>query len=255
MKRTRQLLPLAAIALLLSVPSRAAEAPAPGPLPDRITIAVDGGFWPAKAAFGDTRQYREYAETTTVTTSYSQSGSGFGPDLSAQVRLFRDFGVLVGYSRASRDESGHFDAQRPNPLYLNRPRSLNGDLSGYQYQESALHLDLAFGRTAGKLGWSLFAGVTRFQVEADLLDQLAFNDAYPYDQLTLASAPAKRVKQSPTGLNVGGRLDYRLSRNFGAGVQLRYSSASVKLQATPDATQASFNAGGLQLGAGVRLYF
>ncbi len=255
MKRTRPIVLLAALAVLSTAPSRAAEPPAPGPPPDRFTIALDGAFWPAKASFGDTRQYPEYAETTSVSTSYAQSGAGFGPDLSAQVRLFRDFGLQVGYSHTSRDETGHFDAQRPNPLYLNRPRSLSGDLSGYQYQESALHLDLAFARASGKLVWSLFAGVTRFQVEADLLDHLAFNDTYPYDTLTLAAAPAKRVKQSPTGFNLGGRLDYRFARNFGAGVQLRYSSASVKLQATPDATQVSFDAGGLQLGAGVRLYF
>ncbi|MGE5124923.1 MAG: hypothetical protein ACM3PV_01435, partial [Betaproteobacteria bacterium] len=87
------------------------------------------------------------------------------------------------------------------------------------------------------------------------LERLTYNEAYPYDDLSLASAPARRVKASPTGLNVGGRLDYRLGRNLGAGVQLRYSRASVKLRATSDATQASFNAGGLQAGAGLRLYF
>jgi hypothetical protein len=253
MKRTNRLLLL--LALLAPSPCPAAEAREPVSLPGRVRIAVDAGFWPTKPSFGDTRQYAEYAETSTVRTTYAVSGAGFGPDLSAQLRLYRGLGVLVGYSRTSRDESGHFDAQRPHPLYLARPRSLSGELGGYRYQEGALHVDLALASTRGRVDWGLFAGVTRFQVEADLLDRLAYDEAYPYDDLSLASAPARRVKESPTGFNVGGRLDYRFGRNLGAGVQLRYSRASVKLRATSDATEAGFNAGGLQAGAGLRLYF
>lgn len=254
MNRPNRLLLLAVLAGLAPAPCRAAEAPGPAPAP-RVRLAVDGGLWPAKPSFGDTRQYAEYAETSTVRTAYSVKGAGFGPDLSLQLRVFRGLGVLVGYSRTSRGEDGHFDAQRPHPLYLDRPRSLSGDLAGYRYQEAALHLDLALGRARGRIDWGLFAGVTLFRVEADLLERLTYNEAYPYDDLSLASAPARRVKASPTGLNVGGRLDYRLGRNLGAGIQLRYSRASVKLRATSDATQASFNAGGLQAGAGLRLYF
>jgi hypothetical protein len=56
---------------------------------------------------------------------------------------------------------------------------------------------------------------------------------------------------------VGGRLDYRFgrSRRFGAGVQVLYSTASVKLKAEPAASEASFDAGGLSVGAGLRVYF
>jgi hypothetical protein len=56
---------------------------------------------------------------------------------------------------------------------------------------------------------------------------------------------------------VGGRLDYRFgsSRRFGAGAQVLYSTASVKLRAVPEATEATFDAGGLSVGAGVRVYF
>ena len=64
------------------------------------------------------------------------------------------------------------------------------------------------------------------------------------------------VKNSPTGFNVGGRLDYRFghSGRFGLGVQLRYSSAKAKLKASETGT-VNVDAGGLQAGAGARLYF
>lgn len=246
---------LALLVLFAGVPAlRAAETPARTLAQPRVRLALNGAGSFTSASFADSRQYTEYAETSTVGSSYSTK-TGFGPDLALQVSLFRGLGILAGYSLASRGEQGSFDASRPHPLYLARPRSLTGELSGYDYKEGAVHLDLAFGRGAGRLDWSLFAGASLFQVEADLLDKLSYTDNYPYDELALASAPARTVKASPTGWNAGGRLDYRFGRRFGAGLQLRYSTAKVKLRATPEATQASFDAGGLQAGAGLRLYF
>jgi hypothetical protein len=251
----RQVLPGALALLALAAtgaPARAAEAGAALPNPRvRVVLNAMGSF--TKASFGDTRNYTEYAETTTIDTSYSTQ-AGFGPDLALQLRIHGGIGLLVGYSFASRSEAGQFDAQRPNPLYLDRPRSASGELTGYQYREGAVHLDLAYGRTRGALDWSLFAGASLFQVEADLLGQVSWNDPYPYDTLTAASTPAHRTKASPAGFNVGGRLDWRFSRTFGVGLLLRYCKASAKLRATPDAGDAAFDAGGLQAGAGVRLY-
>jgi hypothetical protein len=239
---------------LAAVPLQAAE-PKEQPLPSpRVRVVLNGVGFFSNLSFSDTRHYTEYAETTSVGTSYSTK-TAFGPDVAVQLSLFRGLGVLLGYSLASRSESGSFDASRPHPLYLNRPRSLSGELTGYEYKEGALHLDLAYGRGSGRLDWSLFAGASVFQVEADLLSQLAFTESYPYDELTLVSAPATRVKASPTGFNAGGRLDYRFGKSFGAGVLVRYSKASVKLRANPDASELSLDAGGLQAGAGVRLYF
>jgi len=65
------------------------------------------------------------------------------------------------------------------------------------------------------------------------------------------------AESSPTGFNLGGGVDYRFgsSGRFGLGVQLLYSTGDVELQATPEAETISFKAGGLQVGAGVRVYF
>lgn len=256
MNRPSTLLALTALALAAASPAvRAAEPARPEPArPDRVRVVVNGAGWLKSLSFGDTRQYPEYAETTTVHSSYAVK-SGFGFDLAVQLNLYRGLGVLVGYSSSSRNESGTFDAQVPHPLYLDQPRSLAGELTGYRYREGAIPLDLAFSHGGGRVEWTLFAGATLFRVEADMLDRLSYNQQYPYDTLTLAAAPARRVKASPTGFNVGGRLDYRFGRSFGLGVQLGYSAASVKLRATTDASQASYDAGGLQAGAGLRLYF
>jgi hypothetical protein len=99
--------------------------------------------------------------------------------------------------------------------------------------------------------------VTLFQVEADLLGELTYDDVYPYHELTIASTPGVTAEASPMGFNVGGGLDYRFgsSGRFGLGIQILYSTGDVELQATPEAETISFKAGGLLVGAGVRVYF
>jgi hypothetical protein len=239
-------------------PSIAPESADSGPPPARVRVVVNAAFWiGGELTFGDTRQFEEYVEQTTIRTSYSTQ-SGFGPDAALQASVFRGLGILIGYSPATRDETGTVDVSRPHPLYFNRPRAASAEIGGYSYSQRAIHLDLAYGRRLGRhLDWSLFAGVSLFQVEADLLDRLTYNDLYPYDELTIQSTPGKTVKSSPTGFNVGGRVDYRFGRTgrFGVGVQLLYSTASVELQASPEAQRVSFDPGGLQVGAGLRLYF
>jgi hypothetical protein len=253
---------LAAVAVTASAsPARAQAASpkpaaAPAPAPDRFRLVLNASFWPARPSFSESRTFTEYAEQATIRTSY-EAGTAFGPDVALQVSLFRGLGLLVGYSSASRDVAGQVDVSRPHPLYLNRNRTASAEISGYGLTESAVHFDAAYARAAGHLDWALFAGVTLFRVEADLLQRPTYDDVYPYDELAITATPSTTIKESPTGLNVGGRLDYRFgrSRRFGAGVMLRYSKAAVKLKAEAAATEATFDAGGLEVGAGLRVYF
>jgi len=260
MTRIASRIALAALAVAAPAVSARAQAPTPksavAPAPSRFRLVLNASFWPTQTSFSDSRTFTEYAEPTTIHTSY-EAGSALGPDAALQVSLFHGLGLLVGYSYASRDVSGQVEVSRPHPLYLNRPRSASAGLSGYGLAQGALHFDLAYARAAGHLDWALFAGATLFQVEADLLGKPTYDEAYPYDELAITATPSTNVTDNPVGFNVGGRLDYRFGRSgrFGAGVQVLYSTASAKLRATPDATEASFDAGGLSVGAGLRVYF
>jgi hypothetical protein len=263
MIRLERLLALVAIAAVsATAPASSASAqvaaaePPPAPAPDRFRLVLNGSLWLAKPSFSDSRTLTEYAEQATIQASYA-AGTAFGPDIALQVSLFRGFGILVGYASAKRDLTGQIEVSRPHPLHLNRNRRASADLSGYDLTESAFRFDAAYARAGGHVDWALFAGVTRFRIEADMLQRPTYNDVYPYDELSIASTPSTTVKQSPTGFNVGGRLDYRFgnSRMFGAGVMVRYSRASVKLKVEDAATEATFEAGGLEVGVGLRVYF
>ncbi len=256
--RRPSLAALALAAIAASAPAARAQGQvaAPAKVPDRVRVVVNAAYWPTGPSYSDTQTFPEYAEQTTIHASYD-AGSAFGPDLAVQLSLHRGLGVLVGYSHSSRDVAGTVNVSRPHPLYLNQPRTATAETSGYKLAEGAVYVDVAYARPAGRLEWSVFAGVALFQVEADLLGKPTYTDVYPYDELVIASTPSTTVKESPTGFNVGGRLDYRFgsSKRFGAGVQVLYGTASVKLKGTPESTEATFDAGGFSVGAGVRVYF
>jgi hypothetical protein len=233
-----------------------AEAASGAPIEARFRLVLNFAAMPGGLSYGDVRSPIAYAETSTIRTDYD-TGTGLGPQGALQVSLYRGLGLLAGYTHTSRDATGTLDASRPHPLYLNRPRTASTELADFSYTEGAFDVDAAYARSAGSLDYALFAGVTFFQVEADLVDVPTFDERYPYDTLTILSTPKVGVSESATGFNVGGRLDYRFgqSKRFGVGVQLRYSSASVELKANQDATAATIDAGGLSVGGGLRVYF
>jgi len=236
-------------------PPAASRAPA-APAATRFRLVLNFAVTPGTTSYEDVRTPVEYAETGAIRTSY-EAGTGLGPDVALQVSLYRGLGLLAGYSHITRDATGTVDVTRPHPLYLNRPRTASAELTGYGYTQGAIDLDLAYARAAGSFDWALFAGVSFFKVEADLLDVPTYSEVYPYDQLTILTTPAAAIQENATGWNVGGRLDYRFgqSKRFGVGVQLRYSNASVELTASQASTPAKIDAGGLTVGAGVRVYF
>lgn len=227
-----------------------------GPPETRFRLILNFAVMPTETSYGDTRTPIAFAEPSSIRTTYD-AGLGLGPDLALQVSLYHGLGLLAGYSLSNRDVTGTVDVSRPHPLFLNRPRSASAELSGYSYKEGAFDFDLAYARSAGGLDWALFAGVTFFQVEADLLDAPTFDERYPYDTLVISATPSVAVEESATGFNVGGRLDYRFgsSRRFGVGVQVRYSSASLELPIGADASPAAIDAGGLSVAGGLRIYF
>jgi hypothetical protein len=226
------------------------------PAETRFRLVLNVAFAPTTLSYSDVRTPLTYAEPASIRTSY-EAGGAVGPDVAAQVSLYRGLGILAGYSHVSRDVTGSLEVSRPHPLYLGQPRSASAELSGFGYSEGAFDVDLAFGRGAGSIDWALFAGATLFQVKADLLDVPTFDERYPYDELRILTTPAREVDDSPTGFNVGGRLDYRFgsSRRFGVGVQVVYRSATAELVASSDATPAKIDVGGLSVAGGVRLYF
>lgn len=237
------------LALLASAPSvRAQQAE-----PSRARLFVNGAFGVTSLDFSEARRYTLFAEESTLNADY-EAKSGFGFEAGLQYRFLRHLGVAVSFASAERDESASIETGVPHPLYFDRPRALSGHADGFSHKETALHFDLVYSGRAGALEYAFFGGGSRIKVETDVVERFDFSQSYPFDTATLTGIPAKSVEDSPFGFNLGGSLDYVLARNFGVGIQARYSRASAKLVPAEGASLET-DAGGLEIAAGVRIYF
>jgi opacity protein-like surface antigen len=219
----------------------------------RFKMELDGAFGATSSTFEESRPITEFAEEGVIDTDYEgKAGPGF--EVGMQYRFTRSLGVGAAFGMLNRDEDGTFAAQLPHPLFFNRDRQVTGTVSGYKLKETAFHLGLVFTGGGGSLDYSLFAGASFIKVESDILDELQYNHAYPYDTVTVTGTPSQSLNDNPVGFHVGGGLDFHLGRRFGLGAKVRYSQAKAEL--APEGGQPiEVDAGGLQVGAGIRIFF
>jgi hypothetical protein len=219
---------------------------------DRFRVAVSGGAATSALRFGGVLAVREFVEDGSVDLRYVQPRSR-AFEASLRYQVFSRLGVEAAYARTRRAGTARFSASLPHPFFFNRPRSAEGEFDA-SLEEGALHLDLVATGRRGALEIAALAGVSRFALRADVVQEARYRHVYPYDSVTFDPATT-RARDNPVGFNVGGRADYRLgkTRNVGVGAQARWSRARTSLSA--GAATMEFDAGGLQVTGGVRVFF
>ena len=100
----------------------------------------------------------------------------------------------------------------------------------------------------------LSAGPSFFTVEQDLVTDVTINETYPFDAAEFGSAQKERKNASATSFNVGADVLWMLTRSVGVGGVVRFSRASIDLDAPGDRT-ISVDAGGPYVGGGIRFLF
>ena len=100
----------------------------------------------------------------------------------------------------------------------------------------------------------LSAGPSFFHVEQDVVNDIAYDHVFPFNEATFRNAIVARVKENAVGYNVGADFSWNFARRFGAGLLVRYSQASVDLRAS-ERNSVSSDAGGLHTGVGLRVRF
>jgi hypothetical protein len=220
--------------------------------PYRVKLLLGGGFEVGTQSFNQTVSFEQFAETAAITTAYDAAAAP-GFDVGVQFNAFKRVGFSLAGTLYERDLDGNFEASLPHPLFFDQPRTAAGTVRG-KLKERAGHLSVVVFGQSGSLDFSGWAGVSLFNVEADLLTDVLYSHSDPYDSVTVTSTPTTTVSDQPVGFNVGASLDYRVSRSVGFGIQGRFSLATAKL-AAPNAAEAEVNVGGFQAGGGIRLYF
>jgi opacity protein-like surface antigen len=242
-----------AIAVTMSCASARADSPAPAAAPGRFRLSLQGGFVAGSPSFSGTRTFTEFAEQGRIESQYNgDPGPGF--EASLAWKFTRRLGVCAAASFDRRKEAGSFAATLPHPLYFGVPRRATGDFRGGSQRETAVHLDLAFLGGSGRLQWSAFAGPSLIGVKVDLMQQVSYTQAYPFDTVTVTGTPFASTSGNAIGFNVGAGLDWQVARHAAVGSQVRFSRATASLKPTAD-DRVDVDGGGAHLTAGLRLDF
>ena len=191
-------------------------------------------------------------ETETRSTAYRLSRRpGFEFAIGQEVR--KSLSVTATLVQTVGRGTARISAKIPHPIFYATPRSLTGDAEARR-AETALHLEFAkvlhrsalYQLTAG-------AGPSVFFVNQELLDTLQYGEVYPYDSVTFTGATFARHSKAAFGAHVQVDFAKPITRKVSWQVLGRYSYGLAKLPV--NGSTAKTQAGGAQVGAGLRFIF
>jgi hypothetical protein len=221
--------------------------------PERVWVSVSGGIeTPAGGAFSDTFTIERNVETGQVSVNYPSKAATLVAG-AVNVRVWKQLGVGLGLTHGTSTADAAVSASIPHPFFDNQPREIAGTTS-LQRTETGLHLQLAWLVPAGRhLRLVLSGGPSYISLQQGLVTDVSYSETYPYDTATFSAATSTRASRGGVGFNVGVDTAWMFSRGVGAGVMAQLSRATVTLEG--GGRRARRDAGGAQIGAGLRVVF
>jgi hypothetical protein len=251
----------AAIAIAIAAsPAGAAPSVTRPPTERRWAIYAGGGLALAAPAFSASSTFAEFAEEGSIAT---RNVPREGPQLEAGVwrAMSRRLGVALTVARSRRDAPGTFSAAFPHPLYLDRHRMAGGALPAGAQRETAVHFGLVWSETRAGITARLTGGPSYMLAEADLVEQVAHTDEYPFDAVQVTGVRTSPVRGDALGGHAGFTLERRLAGRLALSAGARWARANIPLarSAVPAegvrASSARLQAGGVTAAASLRLSF
>jgi hypothetical protein len=208
-------------------------------------LNVNFGMQPSSTAVGRSNSFRLYEETATLTTA-QENGKGAVVDIAGGYRFRPNLAAAIGFSNFSNTSDGGVVVTVPDPLITDRPVTVNTSVTDLKHSERGIHLQAVwFMPITNQIDVALSAGPSIIRVSQDLVGSVTIPAG------TQAVTPnVSTEKKTAIGVNVGFDGSYLFTRNFGAGVFIRYAGAKVDLPSVSD-----LRVGGLQAGVGARVRF
>jgi hypothetical protein len=228
-------------------------APAAAQYGPRFAIAVNGGYQPSTTSFDDRFTFDLNREVATVETTYPiDAGPLFDAGLS--LRLWKGLGIGGAMSRFTADGLVQVEASLPHPLFFQRNREVSGESADLTREETAVHIQAQYQfAPVGKLLIVVGGGPSILDIKQSIATEVNFSEEFPYDAATFVGVDSRRISGTANGFNVGADLRWMFTRNFGVGGVVRFTRAKVDLEI--DNRTVQVDAGGAQVGAGLRLAF
>jgi hypothetical protein len=221
--------------------------------PSRFSVWFNGGAQAAMPSLADRFTFEMHAEDATVEADYRSREAPL-IDAGFAMRIHRSIGIGVSISRFSGDGRADITAQIPFPFDFNIFRDVSGTAPSLEHTEVGYHAQVQYSRPLSRrLRLVLSAGPTLFDVRRQLVDRVEVDEAFPFDTATFRSATARVGTGTGIGFNAGADLAWAVGRHAGLGALVRYSGGTADLKGPSRTTRV--DAGGVQAGAGLRVYF
>ena len=220
---------------------------------DRVSLSVDSTYQTSSTTFTDVVHPTAFVEPAIISTVY-RIGAAPGFDVGGAYRVWRNLAAGVNVSRISKSSDAPVSAQMPHPLYFNQRRLVPATAGGLNRVETAVHVQASWTLPISS-SWQLAVsgGPTLFMVSQDLVQDVNISQTYPYDTATSTGVVTGRPSTSKVGFNAGADVAYFPARRYGVGLAVGYSQARVALPS--DNGVAGVHAGGIHVGAGLRVRF
>ena len=214
-------------------------------------VVLDGGYQATKTEFVNGATVKTDLEDRRFDATSSVKA---GPVVNVAVgAIARQLGFGVGITRFSRSTPTTLTGSIPHPFFFNQPRTVTGNVDGLKREELAVHVQVRGILPVGaRCQVMLFGGPSFFRVKQDNVTDFTYTQSYPYDQAQFSSAQTDKVNKSAAGFNAGGDVAFFFARQIGVGVSATFSRAEVD---APAAAGGKIKAGGVQIGAGLRIRF
>lgn len=219
-----------------------AQSPPPGD--DRAFVTVNVGAQPQRRDFETGASFTVFGETATI-RARQHVGNGPMFDVNGGYRVWNRVAVGVGFSSFHKSGGGLVGASVPDPLFFNRPRIVNAEVSDLGHNERAVYLQAVWLMPVTRtIEAALAAGPSFIQVSQQLVST---GTVAGTQSLTPVVETQRKMAN---GVNAGIDVSYLLARRFSPIVFARFNGATVNLPSV-----SNLKVGGLQTGIGGRLRF
>jgi hypothetical protein len=220
---------------------------------EKLWFSVSGGVQPTPNNFSDAFDLPLYVENEHVTVDYPVK-SGAVIAASGGYRVWKRLEIGLGVTRYNRRGSSAVSAELPHPFFDNQFRHVEGTASTTRNEVGA-HLLIGWMMPlTDKLRVLVTAGPSFFSVGHTLVTDVQFSETFPFDTATFTGVTTKDASATAAGFNAGADVFWMFSHNLGAGGLVQFTRASVRENAGNSRT-ISVDAGGAQVGAGIRFVF
>ena len=176
-------------------------------------------------------------------------------ELSLGLRLRGPLALGLTWSQSSLSDQADIAGRLPHPFLFGSPRTVEGRSRGLSRDETAIHLSLKWlVRDGDKVQVALFAGPSQIDVDYDLATAVRFDQTYPFDTANYAGVEHRKASGSAIGYHLGIDVAYYFSKSTGLGGVVRFSNASIDLDA-PSGGTVAIGGGGLQTAVDLRFRF